>query len=89
MWWPLVAASCGSRLGLLAPSGPELRALGSNFSTGTGTEEVAQDQHHLPLPVGEHQNTTRPGQNSISGLRENMLRWEGITPLSSEGRSYL
>ena len=52
---PLLAASEGCRLGLLAPSGPELRALGSNFSTQTGTEEVAQDQHHLPLPVGEQQ----------------------------------
>ena len=38
------------RLGLVAPCGPELRALGSNFSTQTGTEEVTQDCQHRPRP---------------------------------------
>ena len=83
VWWPLVAASCGSRLGLLAPSGPELRALGSNFSTGTGTEEVAQDQHSLPRPVGEHQH--QPLVRSELTLRDRKHdRWDTeISPLTT------
>lgn len=54
----MLAASRG-QAGTGGPVWLVVRALGSNFSTQTGTEEATQEQTHLPLPVGDCQTPAR------------------------------
>ena len=68
------------RLGLLAPCGPELRALGSNFSTQTGTEEVTQDLQHRPRPVGDTETNTVQVRTEMRIHREG---WDNSLPTLS------
>ena len=76
-WRPLQTRQAGT---LLAPCGPELRALGSNFSTQTGTEEVTQDLQHRPRPVGDTETNTVQVRTEMRIHREG---WDNSLPTLS------